>query len=122
MNLLNKTTNTTATVDTKTEPKDNKKLFGILSYLGPLVIISLLVEKNDPTVKFHIKQGLVLLSIEIILSVIFRGMMWSTTLSPVYDIIHLALLVLVVIGIINVVQGTQKELPIVGGFARYFAI
>ena len=97
---------------------DNKKLFGILSYLGPLVIIPLLLEKNNHFIKFHMKQGLVLLIIEIILS-IFGGMRWSM-LSPIYDIIHLALLILIILGIINVIQEKEKELPIVGGLARYF--
>jgi hypothetical protein len=44
--------------------QDNK-LMGILAYIGPLIIVSYLVAKDDPFVKFHIKQGLVLFVIEI---------------------------------------------------------
>ena len=100
--------------------KDNKKLFGILSYLGPLVLIPLLVERENAFVKFHVKQGLVLLSIEIILSLLTSGMRWP--LWELYRIIHLAILVFVIIGIINVMQGREKELPFIGSLARYFPV
>ena len=102
-----------------TNAKEDNKIFGILSYLGPLVIISLLVKKDDSTVKFHSKQGLVLFCIEIILSVLMSGrMMWS--LGPLYSLINLGILVLAILGILNVLGGKEKELPIVGGLARYF--
>ena len=45
-------------------PPAHKNLFAVLSYLGPLVIISLLAGgKEDSFTKFHIKQGLVLFTI-----------------------------------------------------------
>lgn len=96
-------------------------LMGILSYLGPLVIISYLMKKDDPFVKFHIKQGLVLLSIEVIIWVLSASLfLW--TLWPIYRIIHLALFVLSIIGIINATQEKEKELPLVGSLSRYFPI
>ena len=98
--------------------KGDNKIFGILSYLGPLVLISLLTKKDDPAVKFHVKQGLVLFCIEIILSILMAGMMLP--LWELYSLIRLAILVLSIIGIINVVQGREKSLPVVGGLARYF--
>jgi len=97
----------------------NKILFGILAYLGPLVIVSLLVKKDDSFVKFHIKQGLVLLSISIILWIL-SSIMWS--FWPISKIIHIALFILSIIGIINVVQKKEKELPLVGDLARYFSL
>lgn len=97
--------------------KENNTLMGVLAYIGPLVIVSYLVSKNDPFVKFHIKQGLVLL----VLGVIF----WA--LSPMFygfwilmRVVNLAVTVLAIIGIVNVVQGKEKELPLVGPFAKYF--
>lgn len=87
---------------------------GVLSYLGPLVIIPFLIEKNDPFVKFHIKQGVVLLMIEIIL---WLGMNILPLMIPVYGILQLGVFILIIIGIINVVQNKEKELPIVGSFA-----
>src|SRR5947209_7437510 len=38
----------------------------ILAYLGILLLVPYLMAKNDPFVKFHLKQGLVLLILEII--------------------------------------------------------
>ena len=41
-------------------------------------------------------------------------------LWPVIGIINLALLVLAIIGIINAVNKKEKELPLVGSFAKHF--
>lgn len=98
-------------------PPDNRKVMSILSYIGPLVIVSYITSKDDPVVKFHIKQGLVLFVLEIAMWVI--GMMiWM--FWPILQIVNLALLVLSVIGIMNAVNGRQKELPFVGSYAKYF--
>lgn len=94
-------------------------LMGILSYVGPLVIVSYLTAKDDPFVKFHIKQGLVLLVIEA--AVWILGMfMWQ--LWMLLNLVNLATLILSIVGIVNVVQGNQKELPLVGGFSKNFPI
>jgi uncharacterized membrane protein len=98
---------------------DNKTLMSVLAYIGPLVIIPFLVSKEDTFVKFHIKQGLVLLVIEIAIMVI-GNMMWF--LYPVIGIINIALLILSIIGIINAVQGKEKEVPFVGQFSKHVNI
>ena len=90
---------------------------GILSYIGPLVIISYLVAKNNPFVKFHIKQGLVLLVIEIAVWLL-GTIMWS--LWPILNLVNLATLVLAILGIVNVVHQKEKELPLVGKYASHF--
>ena len=97
----------------------NNKLMAILSYLGPLVIISYISAKDDLFVKFHIRQGLVLLVIEVV--VWFLGMiLWPLWL--LLNLINLVALVLAIIGIINASQGQQKSLPLVGSYAKYFNI
>lgn len=96
---------------------DTNLIMSILAYIGPLVIIPFLVAKDNAHVKFHIKQGLVLLVIEV--AVWFLGMiLWI--LLPLLALVNLATLILSVIGIINVVQGKQKELPLVGKYSSYF--
>jgi uncharacterized membrane protein len=98
---------------------DNKTLMGVLAYIGPLVIISYLFAKDNPFVKFHIKQGLVLFVIEIV--VWFLGMIvWM--LWPILNIVNLIVLILAIIGIVNVVKGREKMLPLVGSLARHFPI
>ncbi|MDD5318675.1 MAG: hypothetical protein PHF79_02555 [Candidatus Pacebacteria bacterium] len=94
-------------------------VMGVLSYLGILVVIPLIVSRHDPFVKFHIKQGLVLLVIDIILWIVVQ-LFWI--LAPIVGLINLGIFVLVVLGIINVVQKKEKELPIVGSFAKHFKI
>ena len=92
---------------------------GVLCYLGILVIIPLLTAKNDPFVKFHIKQGLVLAVIEVAIYAIgmFMWQFWA-----IYSLVNLATLILSIVGIVNVVQGHEKELPIVGSFGNSFKI
>ena len=92
---------------------------GILAYLGILIIIPFLVDKEDPFVKFHIKQGLLLLIIEIIIwAVGYSYILWQ--LWPLIELINLAVLILAIMGIVNVAQGKQKELPLIGSWARSF--
>lgn len=91
---------------------------GILAYIGPLVIIPLVTVKNDPFVKFHTKQGLVLLVIEV--AVWMLGTFIMSPLWMVLSLVNLATLILSIIGIINVVNGNEKELPVVGKFSSYF--
>ena len=93
-------------------------LMGILSYLGPLVIISYLTSKDNPFVKFHIKQGLVLLCLEIVIYILSSMFFWN--LWALMQILNLAILVLSIIGIVNVVQKKEKMLPVVGGLSSYF--
>lgn len=102
-----------------TKAPEKNTLMGVLAYLGPLVIVSYLTAKDDPFVKFHIRQGVVLVVIEIGLWVI-GSMMWM--LWPLISIVDMGVIVLSIIGIVNVVQGQQKELPLVGTFASHVTI
>lgn len=105
----------------QTQNKDsNKTLMGALAYLGPLVIIPYLSAKDDPFVKFHIKQGLVLLVIEAIIWVLG---MWVWMLWPILqlvNLVNLATIIFSILGIVNVVNKKQQELPVVGKFSSYF--
>lgn len=105
-----------APIETVHGPKQNT-LMGILSYIGILALIPFFTAKEDPFVKFHVKQGLVLLVIEVVVWLL-GTMAWQ--LYMVLNLLNLVLVVFSIIGIINVVQGKQKELPLVGGFSKYF--
>ncbi|MES2215790.1 MAG: hypothetical protein V4481_00655 [Patescibacteria group bacterium] len=95
---------------------DNHTILGVLSYLGPLVIVSYLMGKDIPFIKFHAKQGLVLFGIEIIVWILGSV---SFSFWMILNIVNLATLVLSIIGIINVIQHKEKELPLVGSLSRY---
>lgn len=100
----------------KSEP-DNSVVMAALAYIGPLVIVSYIVAKDNPFVKFHIKQGLVLLVIEVALWFL-GGMLWA--FIPFMGLINLVVLVFAIMGIINAVNKKEQELPLVGSFAKHF--
>jgi uncharacterized membrane protein len=94
---------------------ENKKLYSILAYIIPLWIVGLISAPNDPDVKFHVNQGIILTIAAVIVSILgtvipFIG--WFLIL-PLGSI---AILVLAIMGIINANNGQQKELAIIGKF------
>ena len=89
----------------------------ILSYLGILVIVPLLVAKDDPYVKFHAKQGLVLLILFIICSILGIIPMIGWILGALGWIFAI---ILMIIGIMNAASGKEVELPVIGQFAKNF--
>jgi uncharacterized membrane protein len=99
--------------------ENNTTLMGILAYISVLVLIPLFLVKHDSFVRFHVRQGLVLLVIEIAMWVIgdmIRGF------GALASIINLAALVLSIIGIINVINKKEVALPLVGQFADKFKV
>ena len=83
----------------------------VLCYLGILVLVPLLTEaKNDPFVKFHIKQGLVLLILDVIASIVA----WIPFIGW---ILWLLIFILWIIGIVNAAGGKQTPLPVIGQYA-----
>ncbi len=101
----------------KIEAPRKENLWAILCYLGILIIIPFLIAKNNSFVKYHIKQGLVLLALSFIAWLL---PMTHDSFDFVSGIINIAIFILSIIGIINVVQNREKELPLVGQFSKYF--
>ncbi|MFH1246393.1 MAG: DUF4870 domain-containing protein [Candidatus Liptonbacteria bacterium] len=88
-----------------------------LSYLGILVIVPLLVAKDDPFVKFHVKQGIVLL----ISYVVASAVMIIPILGWIAGVLlFLMNVVLMIMGIIHSLNGEEKELPVIGKYAEKF--
>lgn len=98
---------------------EKNTFMALLSYIGPLVIIPYLTAKDDGFVMFHIKQGLVLFVGEIALWVLM-SMFWF--LFPIWQLINLVIFVFAIIGIVNALGGKEKQLPVVGKYAKYFKI
>ena len=99
----------------------NKNIgMAILCYIGILVLIPLLTDaKNDPFVKFHIKQGLTLLIFDIIVSIVAAVPVIGWIVAMVGSIL---VLILFIMGIINAAGGQEKPLPIIGSYADKFNI
>jgi len=88
----------------------------VICYIWILVLIPLLTDaKNDPFVKFHVKQGLVLL----IVSIVVGAISW---IPIVGWILGIGVFVIWLIGIVNAASGKEQELPIIGKWGNSFNI
>jgi len=94
--------------------KEDNKLMGILSYIGVLCLIPLLTKKDNTFVFFHAKQGVVLFIAEVATVFVAAIPLLGWVVAPTVSIIWL---ILAIIGIVNVLDGKQKELPILGKYA-----
>lgn len=101
----------------------NDKVYGILSYIGILVLVPLLAGKTQ-FARYHANQGLVLFIADIILGVMIGitvgvlgllGVIGVVLGSIVSGIFGLCIFVLVIMGIINAANGEMKPLPVIGG-------
>jgi uncharacterized membrane protein len=100
--------------------KGYKKNTGMAVIAYIVFFIPLLTDaKNDPFVKYHVKQGLVLFIGYIIEMFVGTVPVFGWIISPLLGIL---LLILLIIGIINAVNGKEKPLPIVGDFAEKFKL
>lgn len=97
-------------------------MMAIFAYLWILIVIPFLTDsKSDPFVKYHLKQGLALLVFDAIgwilgfflLFIPFIGLL-------IIWLWWIAALVLTIIGIMNVLNGKEVELPFVGQYAKKF--
>lgn len=113
----------------KENPGSQVNIMAILSYLGPLCLVPLLTGEKDEFVKFHVRQGMVLFIAEAAIWLIFYFVLSATTvgwstwgfysmLAMLQNLLYLGIGILSVVGIVNVVNGQQKELPVVGKFAE----
>ena len=106
-----------AEVDDYTEeidPEDieKNKPMAILAYLGFLVFIPIFAAKDSKFARFHANQGLILFLIEFIL-------IWFTrvkVLGWLFNLLELVVWLLAIVGIVYVVQGKAKELPVIGNW------
>ncbi len=120
------------------QPNNTDKVLSVLSYISFLWIIGLVITpyKNDPKVRFHVGQGIILFIATAVLFIVagiltgifgivtvFSFSAVSAILSFISALITLAVavfyVVLAIIGIVNAVNGNQKPLPIIGKMAFY---
>ncbi len=95
-------------------------LMAMLAYLGILILIPLLTEaKNDSFVKFHIKQGVILL--------VFFAVGFLLNIIPLLGLlIHFVWILVGILfaltGVMNAIAGRERPLPLIGGYADNFKI
>lgn len=90
-----------------------------MAYLAYIIFfIPLLTDaKNDPFVKYHVKQGLILVIAHVILAVIniipiLGQIIWMVGV--------IFLFVCWILGLINVSKGQKKPLPLIGSIGEKF--
>lgn len=95
---------------------NNNKIMAILCYLGILWLVPLLTDyKNEPFVKFHINQGIILT----IAGAVVWVASWILSYIPIIGgliswVAGLALFVLMILGILNAFNMEEKPLPLIG--------
>ena len=117
---LNNTADTTGAYDTQ-DINDNK-LIAILAYIGILVLIPLFAAKKSKFARFHTNQGLVFFLANLALGLVYNIVVQILGGIPIISIlvvalgylVSLVLFVVMIIGIVNAVQGRAKELPVIG--------
>ncbi|MHB1163111.1 MAG: DUF4870 domain-containing protein [Minisyncoccota bacterium] len=85
-----------------------------ISYIGPLIIVSYLLAKEDSFVMFHVRQAAVLFGIEIALWLL-TSLFWPLWL--LWQIVNLGVTILALVGIVYAIQGKETALPLVGHLA-----
>ena len=111
------------------EPSPNRGVMIVLSYLWPLALVPLLVEKDDPEIQWHAKHGIVLMVAEIIILIAF-AMVTSIVslatfglgcvLSVFVIFLWIAILAVHVIAIIMGINGKRFLIPGVSEYADRF--
>lgn len=90
---------------------EENKVLAALGYLGPMVILPLILKPNSPFVRFHANQSIALLLFSILCSVCsivpFFGWMISA-FGGVFTLVSLFR------GFIDAMNGKRKKLPIIG--------
>ena len=100
----------------------NDKVMAVLAYLGCLVLIPMFAAKQSKFVRYHVRQGLMLLVTELIfyvgyciLSFTVLSISWHLySIVKIIGIIRYLFPMLTIIGIINAISGMEKKLPVIG--------
>ena len=102
--------------------KAGGNIMAVFAYLWILIVIPFLTDsKNDPFVKYHLKQGLTLLILEVAGWFLNFILIWIPFLGWLIMLAWwLASFVFAIIGIMSVLNGHEKELPVIGKYAHGF--
>ena len=99
----------------KQEHLPDDRFIAAIGYLGVLCIVPLILKRDSAFSQHHGKQGLIVLIAWMIL--------WVGNVIPVLGQIvwmlgSLALLILMILGIINALNGKLWEMPVLGQYAK----
>ncbi|HKM35240.1 MAG TPA: zinc ribbon domain-containing protein [Lachnospiraceae bacterium] len=128
---------TDSTTDFNQQDIESNKVMAVLAYFGPLVLVPIFAASESKYARYHANQGLLLLILEFTYGVVQAILMvvllancqfnWNygyfggrgaiyNFISSVLGLAWIVVVVLMVLGIVNAVQGRAKELPVIGKF------
>ncbi len=116
------------TEEIKSFKMSNQILYCVLSYIHVLWIIGLLAEKDNPAVKFHVNQGIILSAVSffsLIIINILSNFLYSiapilTSISALFEVLWLIFYILfTALGINNALKQNQKPLPLIGSLFSF---
>lgn len=90
---------------------EDNKLISILCYFGILFLIPYLTKQDSEFVKFHSNQGLVLFILALLSGVVSKIPFVGWMIGAVCGVF---IFVCFVMGIVNVLNGDMKKLPLIG--------
>ncbi|MDD6807572.1 MAG: zinc-ribbon domain-containing protein [Oscillospiraceae bacterium] len=103
---------------------ETNKIISLFAYIGLLILVPIFGAKDSAFAKFHISQGVNLIILELmigaatgVLTAIFQfSSVLLTLVSIASAFAELAVVALLIIGIVNCVNGRAKELPFIGSW------
>ncbi|MBT4936200.1 hypothetical protein HOL21_00995 [Candidatus Woesearchaeota archaeon] len=102
----------------KNKDVEEGKVFAFLGIFLTIIgfFIVLLAKKDNKYAMFYAKQGLVLFIAYVIVAVL--GMIPFIGWFIIWPVGYLLLLIFWIIGIVYSLSGEEKDIPIIGGFAK----
>ena len=109
-----------------TSPSSDRTLMIVLSYLGLLALIPYLTKKEDPDIHWHAKNGVGLLILDVVVSILYSIISWGASsmfgvgclATIVGCLLPFALIALHVYCIIQALGGKRPRIPVVTDFAE----
>jgi len=125
----NKSEAPVTTTSSQEAPQEGKRqsedvIFLVLAYLGILALIPFFVAKDNEYVRWHSKQGLVLVAFEIALWIVLMIFGFIPILNIIFAFlglfIWLGILILHIFCIIKALKGEKWYVPVIGKYADKF--
>ena len=110
-NNFNNTPETTA--DYAPDDIEKNKIMAVFAYLGLLFLIPLFAAKGSPFARYHTNQGILLFIVQFVGSLCGAIPFIGWFIAAAANIFGI---LLIVIGILNVIKGQAKELPLIGKY------
>lgn len=108
-----------ANVTQSNQPDEQQlKTVSAVGYLGILFLVPYLMFPKEKFAVFHANQGLLLLIVAVGINIIMPiiGTVTFGLGFLLYPLVWIAILAMLVIGILNAVNGKMKRLPLIGNF------